>query len=27
MKPVILTAWWTLFAVNTTLFAFGYWTD
>ena len=27
MKPVILAAWWTLFAVNTTLFAFGYWTD
>jgi hypothetical protein len=27
MKPVLLAAWWTLFAVNTTLFAFGYWTD
>jgi hypothetical protein len=27
MKPVILAAWWLLFAVNTTLFAFGYWTD
>ena len=27
MKPVILAAWWTLFAVNTALFAFGYWAD
>ena len=27
MKPVILAAWWTLFVVNTALFAFGYRAD
>jgi len=26
-RPVILAAWWTLFVVNTALFAFGYWAD
>jgi len=26
-KPVVLTAWWTLFFVNAALFAFGYWAD
>jgi len=26
-RPLILASWWTLFAVNTALFAFGYWAD